>query len=124
MDLVWDALGEGISLIARADAELIAIASLSLLVLGVATALVEPRRSAFHSGWPCNWVGFPGSTQLAPTDVRVIMRAWSMFHATDRPECRGRKGRPAISAAPPARASAPRTPQAASQAAVGCAARV
>ena len=54
MDLVWQALGDAIRLISRADAELMRIASLSLLVSGAATALAAlvgiPLGMALHLG--------------------------------------------------------------------------
>lgn len=39
MDLIWQAIGDAVGLIAHADAELVRIAGLSLLVSGAATAL-------------------------------------------------------------------------------------
>jgi tungstate transport system permease protein len=54
MDLIWQALGDAVRLIARADAEVMRIASLSLLVSGVATALAAllgiPLGIALHLG--------------------------------------------------------------------------
>src|SRR5216117_875075 len=70
MDLVWEALGEGISLIARADAELIAIASLSPWSRGcdranLAAAIGIPLGLALQLG------RFPGELK---------QRCWSMRH--------------------------------------------
>jgi len=66
MDLIWQAIGDAFRLIVRADAELVRIASLSLLVSGVATALAAaigiPLGIALHVG------RFPGR---APTAVLV-----------------------------------------------------
>src|SRR5712692_1449134 len=66
MDLIWQAIGDAIRLIIRADAELVRIASLSLLVSGAATALAAaigiPLGIALHVG------RFPGR---APTAVLV-----------------------------------------------------
>ncbi len=66
MDLIWQAIGDAIRLIVRADAELVRIASLSLLVSGAATALAAaigiPLGIALHVG------RFPGR---APTAVLV-----------------------------------------------------
>jgi len=68
MDLIWQAIGDAIRLIARADAELIRIASLSLLVSGAATALAAaigiPLGIALHVG------RFPGRATAA-----VLMNA-------------------------------------------------
>ncbi len=54
MDLVWDAIREAAGLIVRADAELIGIAGLSLVVSGLATALAAligiPLGIALHIG--------------------------------------------------------------------------
>src|SRR5712691_1360964 len=54
MDLVWQAVGDAIRLIVGADAELLRIASLSLLVSGAATALAAviaiPLGIALHVG--------------------------------------------------------------------------
>lgn len=66
MDLIWQAIGDAIRLIAAADAELIRIASLSLLVSGAATAVAAllgiPLGVGLHIG------RFPGR---APTAVLV-----------------------------------------------------
>jgi|SRR5579859_349654 len=66
MELIWQAIGDAIGLIVRADAELIRIATLSLLVSGAATALAAtiglPLGIALHVG------RFPGR---APTVVVV-----------------------------------------------------
>jgi tungstate transport system permease protein len=66
MELVWQAIGDAIRLILRADAELLRIASLSLLVSCAATALAAaigiPLGIALHVG------RFPGR---APTAVLV-----------------------------------------------------
>ncbi len=66
MDLIWQAIGDAIRLIVGADAELVRIASLSLLVSGAATALAAaigiPLGIALHVG------RFPGR---APTAVLV-----------------------------------------------------
>jgi len=66
MDLIWQAIGDAFRLIVRADAELVRIASLSLLVSGAATALAAaigiPLGIALHVG------RFPGR---APTAVLV-----------------------------------------------------
>src|SRR6266700_3363356 len=68
MDLVWQAVGDAIGLIVGADAELIRIASLSLLVSGAATALAAaigiPLGIALHVG------RFPGRATAA-----VLMNA-------------------------------------------------
>jgi tungstate transport system permease protein len=54
MDLIWQAIGDAVGLIARADAELMRIAGLSLLVSGAATALAGmlgvPLGIALHVG--------------------------------------------------------------------------
>jgi tungstate transport system permease protein len=54
LDLIWQAIGDAAGLIARADAELVRIASLSLLVSGAATALAAaigiPLGIALHLG--------------------------------------------------------------------------
>ena len=54
MELLWDAIGEAVGLIARADPELMRIAALSLLVSGSATALASllgiPLGIALHIG--------------------------------------------------------------------------
>jgi tungstate transport system permease protein len=54
MDLIWQAIGDAIGLILRADAELLRIAGLSLLVSGAATALAAaigiPLGIALHIG--------------------------------------------------------------------------
>ncbi len=66
MELIWQAIGDALRLIIRADAELLRIASLSLLVSGAATALAAaigiPLGVALHVG------RFPGR---APTAVLV-----------------------------------------------------
>jgi tungstate transport system permease protein len=63
MDLIWQAIGDAIRLIVRADAELIRIASLSLLVSGAATALAAligiPLGIALQVG------RFPGRAPMA-----------------------------------------------------------
>ncbi len=63
MDLVWQAVGDAIRLIVGADAELLHIASLSLLVSGAATALAAviaiPLGIALHVG------RFPGRATTA-----------------------------------------------------------
>jgi tungstate transport system permease protein len=63
MELVWQAIADAIGLIARGDAELIRISSLSLLVSGVATALAAaigiPLGIALHVG------RFPGRATAA-----------------------------------------------------------
>src|SRR2546423_3360776 len=63
MDLIWQAIGDAIGLIARADAELMRIAGLSLLVSGAATALAAmlgiPLGLALHVG------RFPGRAPVA-----------------------------------------------------------
>ena len=54
MELLWEAIGEAVGLIARADPELMRIAALSLLVSGSATALASllgiPLGIALHIG--------------------------------------------------------------------------
>jgi tungstate transport system permease protein len=54
LDLIWQAVGDAVGLIARADAELVRIALLSLLVSGAATALAAllgiPLGIALHVG--------------------------------------------------------------------------
>jgi tungstate transport system permease protein len=54
MDLIWQAVGDAIGLIVRADHDLVQIASLSLLVSGVATGLAAslgvPLGIALHVG--------------------------------------------------------------------------
>jgi tungstate transport system permease protein len=68
LDLVWQALGDAIGLIGRADAELLRIASLSLLVSGAATAIAAlvgiPLGMALHLG------RFPGVAA-----ARVVVNA-------------------------------------------------
>jgi tungstate transport system permease protein len=63
MDLIWQAIGDAIGLIVRADAELMRIASLSLLVSGAATMLAAaigiPLGIALHVG------RFPGRVVAA-----------------------------------------------------------
>jgi tungstate transport system permease protein len=63
MDLIWQAIGDAIRLIVRADAELVRIATLSLLVSGAATALAAaigiPLGIALHVG------RFPGRAPMA-----------------------------------------------------------
>jgi tungstate transport system permease protein len=63
MDLIWQAIGDAIGLIVRADAELMRIASLSLLVSGAATVLAAaigiPLGIALHVG------RFPGRVVAA-----------------------------------------------------------
>ena len=39
MDLVWEAIGDAVALVLRADPELLRIAALSLVVSGAATAI-------------------------------------------------------------------------------------
>jgi tungstate transport system permease protein len=63
MDLIWQALGDAVRLIMRADGELMRIASLSLLVSGAATAVAAllgiPLGIALHLG------RFPGRAPVA-----------------------------------------------------------
>jgi tungstate transport system permease protein len=63
LDLIWQAILDAVGLIARADAELVRIASLSLLVSGGATALAAllgiPLGIALHLG------RFPGRAPAA-----------------------------------------------------------
>jgi tungstate transport system permease protein len=70
MDLVWQAIRDAITLIARADAELLRIAGLSLLVSGAATALAAllgvPLGIALHLA------RFPGRG-IATTAVQTGM---------------------------------------------------
>jgi tungstate transport system permease protein len=62
LDLIWQAIGDAVTLIGRADAELIRIASLSLAVSGAATAIAAligiPLGIALHVG------RFPGRATL------------------------------------------------------------
>ncbi|HEY3061836.1 MAG TPA: ABC transporter permease [Chloroflexota bacterium] len=63
MDLVWQAIGDAVMLVVRGDAELVRIASLSLLVSGAATLLAAalgiPLGIALHVG------RFPGRATAA-----------------------------------------------------------
>jgi tungstate transport system permease protein len=58
MDLIWQAIGDAIGLILRADAELLRIAGLSLLVSGAATALAASI--GIPLGMALNIGRFPG----------------------------------------------------------------
>ena len=69
MDLIWQAIGDAIRLIVHADAELMRIAGLSLLISGAATALAAaigiplgiastPR---MHTASRCTLAAFPAA---------------------------------------------------------------